>query len=327
MVNLLTPKSICTDVANGKIHKALASELLISLIEGSDDHIMRAESIKAFEIVGVKAPNSFKIFENTLLSDESQIVRSASLNLIAKNYLNKGKNSIKWVIQYDRSPLLMKNLINLSNDLTIFPKNLKELISRRFHKIASQLGLLPFEAKFILELEALFSTNQKKSILRTDIYKKYTKLRNLNGNYEWLNIKKRSIIALSFNYFSWKFLRNNSEKLNSISKLNYPDVYLNKLKDYSKNGNVVTIPESINNLSNLRILDLSNNNLKEIPQAITSLKRLHTLDLSHNNISTIPKEIKNLNSLKNLILSENQIHSIPHSLNGFLNSLENFKYL
>ena len=67
---------------NKKINRSVATELLISLIEGSDDHIIRSDSIKAFEAVGIKEKASFKILENALLSDESQIVRSAALNAI-----------------------------------------------------------------------------------------------------------------------------------------------------------------------------------------------------------------------------------------------------
>ena len=325
MVNSLTPQSICTDVANGKMSRSLASELLMSLIEGSDDHIMRAESIKAFEFIGIKEEKSFKILENSLLSDESQIVRSMALNIIGKFYLRKGIDSINWIIQHDKSPLIIRTLIDISSE-NILPKTSKESILKIVDSISSQLNLRPYETRFLIDLEAVFTSDQIKSVINVDIYKKFAKLKTLHSD-RWILIKKKRIISLCYNYLNWKYLRNNQYRIKAVSKLKYPDIYLNKLNIFSENQNPAIIPNSISRLEHLKILDLSNNHLRKFPESILSLKNLKILDLSNNNIQTIPNEIKRLRNLTRLLLSEKQIQNIPESISGFLNSLEDFKYL
>ena len=59
-----TPEKIHLDVKNGKISKLEAAELLISLIEGSNEAKTRKKCIEAFEKIDLKTEKIFKIFEN-----------------------------------------------------------------------------------------------------------------------------------------------------------------------------------------------------------------------------------------------------------------------
>jgi len=65
MKNFLSPDRIYSNVENGELSKAIAAELLISLIEGSDNPTTRAESINISEKLKI---HDQKIFKKSLKS-------------------------------------------------------------------------------------------------------------------------------------------------------------------------------------------------------------------------------------------------------------------
>lgn len=83
---------------------------------------------------------------------------------------------------------------------------------------------------------------------------------------------------------------------------------------------LLTLPESIGNLSSLRELMLSGNQLTKLPESIGKLKSLQDLDLGYNELTTLPESIGNLSSLEKLKLSNNQLRKLPESI-GNLKSL------
>ena len=91
---------------------------------------------------------------------------------------------------------------------------------------------------------------------------------------------------------------------------------------------LMEIPEAIANLTQLKLLALSDNQISEIPEAIANLTQLKSLALSDNQISEIPEAIANLTQLRELALSDNQISEIPKALANltqlqYLNLLSN----
>ena len=107
------------------------------------------------------------------------------------------------------------------------------------------------------------------------------------------------------------------------------------------------IPKEINNLKNLRVLNLSGD-LKNLPlsmQKLTNLeelqlagnffseksnllhvlknsKKVHSLDLSYNIFSVLPSEIENFISLKKLELDENRLFMLPKSIGNIKTLIE-----
>ncbi|XP_040943998.1 receptor-like protein 1 isoform X2 [Gossypium hirsutum] len=87
----------------------------------------------------------------------------------------------------------------------------------------------------------------------------------------------------------------------------------------------------LNNLTNLKYLDLSWNNIESISnqgfQLLSRLNNLETLDLSRNSFkNSILFHMRNLSSLKTLRLSGNQLKGRLDHIQG-LNNLTNLKYL
>ncbi len=85
-------------------------------------------------------------------------------------------------------------------------------------------------------------------------------------------------------------------------------------------NNLVEIPKSIANITDLEILNLRLNELKYIPPEFENLKNLRSLDLSSNRITGIPIEVTDIQYLEELILHNNPIVQLP-------NELSKMKYL
>ena len=98
----------------------------------------------------------------------------------------------------------------------------------------------------------------------------------------------------------------------------------------------ISLPESIGNLSNLKVLTLSGaidlreigsnepispSKVKSLPGTIGKLQNLEELDLSRNAMESLPSQIASLQKLKRLTLDYNDIHELP-SFVGNLKSLQ-----
>lgn len=87
----------------------------------------------------------------------------------------------------------------------------------------------------------------------------------------------------------------------------------------------VSIPESIGNLKDLRVLRLHGAldgrglgitpQIKPLPKSISNLKNLEELDLGRNGLAAFPSEVSlsSLSKLRRLNLSFNEIHELPDS--------------
>lgn len=90
------------------------------------------------------------------------------------------------------------------------------------------------------------------------------------------------------------------------------------------NRGLLSLPESIGELKNLRGLLASNNNLKKIPEFIGKLDSLGRLDLNRNQIDSIPEVVCGMNNLKYLYLNGNNLKELPESI-GNMTSLKTLK--
>ena len=346
----LKPHEIIEKVQKGTLSKSDAAEILISLIEGSDDFKIRAESIIGLDHIAFKTENIFKIVENHLISDKNPFVRNAAAQAITNHFLKEGLNSLKWAITHDDSPLVMKTIFEFLKNFKEQPLEfLNKELNRWMENFATEIGVALEEAKFFLDLEALFADGNENYEIDTSMYKYFKILTDFKTSEPWLALKNDHVEILNFNFFNWKFLKQNKDNIESIMKLSNPDLFLSSIQKLNLIDNdSVKIPESIGLLKYLKILNLSRNKIRFIPDSIGSLSSIENLDLSHNNITEISDSICTFSSLKKLNLSHNHIQKIPHSiknlellnelkihknkiksvsdsLNQFFNSLEIFK--
>ena len=86
-----------------------------------------------------------------------------------------------------------------------------------------------------------------------------------------------------------------------------------------KNNGLISLPESIGNLTKLIIISLSNNQLTSLPESIGNLTKLIAINLGNNQLTSLPESIGNLQNLETLNLSNNQLTSLPESIGNLIN--------
>ncbi|MFX1307758.1 MAG: hypothetical protein ACFFDG_13180, partial [Promethearchaeota archaeon] len=115
MKESLTPEKIEKDFLMGILSKENTLELLNSLIESSDNTGIRVESIKLLEKIGTHDEKIFKTLENQLISDENAFIRASVANYIILTFLEEGIPALRWIIQNEKSPLVLKIIFNSLN--------------------------------------------------------------------------------------------------------------------------------------------------------------------------------------------------------------------
>ncbi|MFX1599840.1 MAG: hypothetical protein ACFFB6_04520 [Promethearchaeota archaeon] len=316
MREFLTPEKIQKDVLTGDLGKENAAELLISLIEGSDNIQTRVESIKALKKINVQSEKIFKIFEHCLISDENAVVRASVADYLIHYFLDAAVPALKWIIQHEKSPIVLKLLFESmkkieSPQMGVIERDLK-IWNEDF---ASKIGIVPQESLFFLDLEVLFSKGTGNYEINPFSYKHFEAISDIKNGEPWLVINNNHVEILDFNYFKWKFIKNNEDIIKALSKLENLDFYLCSLSKYSQNDfREFDIPESIGSLKFLKKLTLRRNKLKKLPISFQELKVVEELDLSYNKFEEFPQVLLSLNTLKQLNITHNLIQSIPELL-------------
>jgi len=74
------------------------------------------------------------------------------------------------------------------------------------------------------------------------------------------------------------------------------------------------LPESIQQLRNLEILDVSKNCISWLPSSFTCLSKLRVLNISNNCLYILPLDFNRLQGLQHLLVSHNKISQLPESI-------------
>ena len=191
-----------------------------------------------------------------------------------------------------------------------------------FEKFAIELGIVPEEARFILDLEALFTKNNENHEINANTYKFYKSLGDIQEEGSWFEVNSNHIITLKFNFFNWSYIKENMDVITTLLRFKHTGRFFRTIKKYFFNFvHSFEIPQSIGSLKSLKYLNLSSNKLQNIPESISSLTSLERLDLSHNKIREIPEFINSLTSLKWLDISHNKIDKNSDSLESLFKML------
>ncbi|MGD1930099.1 MAG: COR domain-containing protein [Leptolyngbyaceae cyanobacterium] len=88
---------------------------------------------------------------------------------------------------------------------------------------------------------------------------------------------------------------------------------------------LTALPESLGQLTQLRMLNLRNNQLTALPESMGQLTQLRSLTLTANQLTTLPESLGQLTQLQELNFSNNKISSLPESL-GLLTELRILRF-
>ncbi|XP_012256387.1 protein flightless-1 isoform X2 [Athalia rosae] len=111
-------------------------------------------------------------------------------------------------------------------------------------------------------------------------------------------------------------LSNIPSSLESLTNLQELDLSQNELP---------RVPDALYSLPNLRRLNLSDNQITELSTAIDFWQKLETLNLCRNKLTTLPSSLCKINTLRRLYLNDNELdfEGIPSGI-GKLSSLQVF---
>lgn len=323
----VTPEKIQKSFLAGEIKKEDATDLLISLINGSEEAKVRATSIDLLEKIAFKDGEIFKILENHLVSDENACVRASAARVIILNFLEEGLEPLEWSTQHDNSPLVIKTIFDtFESKKELSQKAIEQNLRSFLETFALNLGIVIEEARFFLDLESVFSIGTKNYEINPSDYKNFETMHNNMDSTPWLVIKNKHVEVLNLNFFNWRFIKQSKEIFDSFSRLKFLDLYLNSVKKYSiPNSYNVEVPNSIGRLLFLKKLVLTGNNLQSIPESIKNLTMLLELDLSYNQLQEIPQVLLSLTSLEHLNMKYNNVMSVSEQMNNFVKSIADFR--
>lgn len=83
------------------------------------------------------------------------------------------------------------------------------------------------------------------------------------------------------------------------------------------------LPETLQHLGNLKILELDGNNISSIPEWVEKFSKLQLFSAQDNQLSSLPSTFGNLHSLVDLYLMKNNFSSLP-DIFGKLSQLQTF---
>ncbi|CAJ0914874.1 unnamed protein product [Ranitomeya imitator] len=93
------------------------------------------------------------------------------------------------------------------------------------------------------------------------------------------------------------------------------------VKLFLSSNKLPSLPDDLQLLPALVVLDVHDNLLSELPRAVGELVNLQKLNVSHNKLKSLPQEMAQLQHLKSLLLQHNQLEEMPDAL-GRLADLE-----
>ena len=156
----LSPSKIYLDVVNNRLNKNSAVDLLIALIEGSDNSEIRTESLEIVKKINLNNDKVYRLVENCLISDENSILRCVAADILFNNF-SKAKNflPLKWASLNENSALVIKKLLGLFTSVddphfNIFKNNIVNRLKDIYDVPLSEIN-------FFLNLEVIYAEYAK----------------------------------------------------------------------------------------------------------------------------------------------------------------------
>ncbi|MFX0042781.1 MAG: leucine-rich repeat domain-containing protein [Candidatus Hodarchaeota archaeon] len=330
----LTPKAIYEDLKNKDLDYNSALELLITLIDNTDNVDTRLESIRILEKIQAKDDKVYKLMENLLISDSNEYIRNLAASLIKTLFLDRALKPMKWALENETSLMCLITIISTLSDIN--NKKSKSFLIEKIDALTNQ--------KYKFNLQNVFGRKNLERSSHKDLaellinyyFISFLKIKFGYIKYEFNNLGYITKLDLTNTDPQGIFLSNFFDSILSLNQLKVLDLRFNhliKLSEISNESDSITsldlsynklikLPESISKLKFLKILNLKSNRLRTLPDSLGALSLLQTLNLRNNLLNELPKSIPSLKKLKNLDLHGNKLTSIEFKLNQSINDLD-----
>ncbi|MFX1356863.1 MAG: leucine-rich repeat domain-containing protein [Promethearchaeota archaeon] len=280
-----SPKKVYEEYLENALNKITAINLLISIIENCEDESIRIEAIETLDKMEANTKEIFKFFENLMVSDLNCKIRGHTALYLPKYFFDDALIPLKWILLHDDSYECLITYIKTLEKY--YPKESRSIFLQEIKKI-KKIRYLNYEKKY----ENFKFRKVLKKLLKSNRYKKFSchQLASILTNFHTIKNLSRLFPNMFFELDSQYAI---------VKELDLSDYLEYEVKGtpWGWKNNIQSISEIIGlqNLKNLKKLDLSNNLIKNIKELI-KLVNLTDLILSNNKIS----QLENLNYLKKL---------------------------
>jgi hypothetical protein len=291
----LTPRKIYEDFIKNNIDRNYSAELLISLVDNTDQNDIRLESIKHLKKIGLINEKIFHFLENLFISDTNGTIRCAAAQYIKEFFVDKSLSLIKWAIQYesdyDCMIIMIQILVELKNNesKSVLIDMIKEIKKTKYLDENKRI-----ENKKFKKIAKKLLKGKKDEILT------HQELAEIIVNY-------LTISELTKKFYSVYFELKDSLVINlDLSDVEYE--VRGWKSDFKNNINEISEITGLENLKHLTHLNLSNNQIRNIKDLI-NIKNITHLFLYNNKINEIEnlEYFKRMTNLKYLDIAGNQI--------------------
>ncbi len=330
----LTPKAIYENLRNKDLDYSSALELLITLIESTDNIDTILQSLQILEKIQAKDDKVFKLLENLLVSDSDELIRNKAASQMKKFFLDKALEPMKWALEHETSLQCLITVISTLSEIN--DEKSRFILMEKLNNLYNQKYKYNLQNSFTTRKIELIPTQELADILINYYFILFLKIRFGYLKYEFdhfgyitkldlTNVDPQGILIIYFlELISYlKHLEVLDLRFNNIMNISEISKKLDSIISLDLGYNrIINLPTSIQNLTSLKQLNLKSNRLRSIPQSLGNLKLLQTLNLRNNMLNKIPKSIKFLKFLENLNLHGNKIDSIEFKLPKSIKELE-----
>ena len=260
MSEQLNPDKIYRELLEKKISYKDALKLYEEILNKSDVEEFRAKTIKYLGSIESEREKIYKLLENSLISDDSAIIRCASAQILTEKFIDYDISPLLWAIDNETSVYFFKHIL-----MTLESKKFDntDIIKQRILiKLSNHYNLDYNNSRFILDIDYLDYLRFKAEFddFLTEFNLSDTEIQEL--------IKENSQLGF--------------KGLSRIKKVEERQINALDLR------NLEEIPNSICKLEKLKSLEISKSKLKKLPEDCKNLEALSNLVLTNNEIDYLP---------------------------------------
>ncbi|MHA2129390.1 MAG: HEAT repeat domain-containing protein [Promethearchaeota archaeon] len=108
----LTPKAIYEDYVNKDLDKPFAIDLLLTLIDNTENINTRIESVEILDKIHLDDEKTFRFLEHLLISDLNEDIRSLTCRVLENHYSDKALDPLKWALEHEKSLNCIETIIS-----------------------------------------------------------------------------------------------------------------------------------------------------------------------------------------------------------------------